>query len=314
MEARVSVVVATRNRAEMLSRLLVALTEQSVSPDEFEVIVVDDGSTDRTPEVLRSAGENGLRMRDVRVERGGPARARNAGWRLATAPLVAFTDDDCIPTPGWLSAKLEAAERSPAAAIQGRTEVDPRDAEHAGPYSRTLEVTEKGPFYPTCNMTYPRGMLERLGGFDEAYPLPGGEDTDLAWRALESAARIEYEPRAIVYHGVVQHGPVGKLRWALHWSDAMQVYRRHPGLRRTLTWRVFWKHTHALFALAMLGAAFSRRFPPALALTLPYVRLLRARCIVEGYSLALMPYLALYDAVEVLATARGAVRHRVLVL
>jgi GT2 family glycosyltransferase len=157
-------------------------------------------------------------------------------------------------------------------------------------------------------------LLESLNGFDEGYPLPGGEDTDLGWRAREGGARYTFAHDAVVHHAVVDLGPLGKLRWALHWSDAMQVFRRHPQTRQVLTWRIFWKRSHALLSLALLGAAMSRRFPPAALLALPYGRMLRARCIVDGYSLAFMPYLALFDLAEIAGAMRGALRHRVLVL
>jgi glycosyltransferase involved in cell wall biosynthesis len=311
----VSVVVPTRNRAVLLGRLLDSLRHQSLAPERFELIVVDDGSTDSTPEVLMKADEDsGLQLRTLRRPRGGPASARNAGWRLASAPLVAFTDDDCIATPNWLERLLAAALEAPGAMIQGRTEIDPAEADEVGPFSRTLEITERSLYYATCNMLYPTSLLERLGGFDESYPLPGGEDTDLGWRAIQSGALAGFAPDAVVYHGVVQLGPIGKLRWALHWSHSMQVFRRHPGFRAILTWKVFWKRTHALFTVALLGALLARRMPAAALLALPYLRMLRARCLVEGYSLGYMPYLALYDAVEVFATARGAVAHRVPIL
>jgi glycosyltransferase involved in cell wall biosynthesis len=312
----VSVVVPTFNRRERLAALLDSLRRQTLAPSQIELIVVDDASTDGTAEMLeRGAGDHEFSRFEIVSQSSsvGPAAARNAGWRLARAPLVAFIDDDCEASPSWLE-ELVAMAGEDEVALQGRTEPIPREADEVGPFSRTLSVTRLGPMYPTCNMAYPRALLERLGGFDESYPAPGGEDTDLALRAVELGARIEFADAARVFHAVNQYGPLGKLRWALHWSDSVQVFARHPGLRRALTWRIFWKDTHALFFLALLGVVLARRLPPAALLCLPYVRMLRARCIVEGYSPAYIPYLALYDATEVLAMARGALRNRVLIL
>jgi GT2 family glycosyltransferase len=196
--------------------------------------------------------------------------------------------------------------------VQGRTELAPGDAEKVGPFSRVLVVTEPNPYYATCNILYPRDLIERLGGFDESFST--GEDTDLGWRAQAAGAGYRFVPQAVVNHAVVELGPIGKLRWTFRWSAAMQNLRNHPGLRRTLAWGVFWKHSHALLALAILGALVSRRFAPAALIALPYLRALRARCIVEGYSLGYVPYLALYDLAELTAAARGAARYRVLVL
>jgi glycosyltransferase involved in cell wall biosynthesis len=312
----VSVVVPTFNRRGRLAALIESLRRQTLTPAQIELIVVDDSSTDGTAQMLeRAAGEGHFLRFEVvrRTSSAGPAAARNVGWRQARAPLVAFIDDDCEASPSWLE-ELVLRSGSDELAVQGRTEPIPREVEGVGPFSRTLSVTQLGPFYPTCNMAYPKALLERLGGFDESYPAPGGEDTDLALRAIERGARIEFADGARVFHAVNQYGPVGKLRWALHWSHSVRVFARHPGLRSTFTWRVFWKHSHAMFFLALLGITLARRIPPAALLCLPYLRTLRARCIIEGYSLAYAPYLALYDATEVLAMSRGAVRNRVLVL
>src|SRR4051795_13441021 len=105
---RASVVIATHDRPQRLKRALRALREQTLPADQFEVIVVDDGSGPDTQQLLeREQAAGGLQLRvERRSPAGGPARARNAGWRTAGAPLVAFTDDDCEPGPAWLAAGL----------------------------------------------------------------------------------------------------------------------------------------------------------------------------------------------------------------
>jgi glycosyltransferase involved in cell wall biosynthesis len=312
----VSVVVPTHNREQRLAALLQSLRGQTLGPSRFEVIVVDDCSTDGTAELLeRIAGKADFLGFEVirRTSPAGPAAARNAGWRAARAPLVAFTDDDCEAAPSWLE-EMVASSGNGEVALQGRTEPIPREAERIGPFTRTLSVTQLGPFYPTCNMAYPKAMLEGLGGFDESYPAPGGEDTDLALRALERGARIEFADEARVFHAVNEYGPVGKLRWALHWAHAMQIFARHPSLRRELLMGLFWKSSHALLLLALLGLIVAPRHRLAALLVLPYARHLRARCIAENAGPGLAPYLAVYDAVETYATIRGGARAGVLVL
>jgi GT2 family glycosyltransferase len=315
---RVSVVFATHNRADRLAELLDSLRRQSVDSVDFEVVVVDDGSRDRTPSVLDEAVRaDDLRLRRLRLEpAAGPAAARNAGWRSAAAPLVAFTDDDCVASPRWLEAGLAAAEQAPGAIVQGRTDPRPDEADALGPFSRTLHVHGKGPYYQTCNVFYPRDLLERVGGFDEqTFTVPGGEDADLAWRAMEQGAQTLFAEEAQVYHAVSRLGAVGKLRVAWRWSETVRIYARHPELRRTaLVHGLFWKRTHLLLVQLMVAMLLPNHAALRGWLAYPYLRHLPGRGRVEGGGLALAPYYLLHDLVELAAMIRGSVRYRSLVL
>jgi GT2 family glycosyltransferase len=229
---------------------------------------------------------------------------------------VAFVDDDCVATPGWLEALLTAADRAPGAIVQGRTLPDPREESRLGPHSRSLWVEEPGPYYQPANILYPTGLLERLGGFDaEAFPHVG-EDTDLAWRAIAAGARVEWAPDALVHHAVTDLGRAGKLRLAARWTESIRLFARHPALRAEhLTYGVFWKGTHYLLVRFLLALAL-RRHTRWLALWLgaPYVRNLLLRGKHEGGGpLAAPSYLA-YDVVELVAVLRGAARYRTLVI
>ena len=317
---RVSVVVATHNRARQLGELLDGLSAQTLGPDRFEVVVVDDGSTDGTDPVLAAAAAEGrVRLRVVtRAVPGGPATARDEGWRAAAAPLIAFTDDDCVPEPGWLEAGIAASRGDDSVLVQGRTE--PPDGEFEGlgrfeqPFTRTIRVRELDPAFQTCNVFYSRSLLERVGGFDAAAfgRAPGGEDSDLAWRAIEAGARPVFCDDAVVRHAVNRLGPIGKLRVAARWTTALQVYARHPELRRAhFTHRFFWKHSHYLFVRALLAAALPRRLRfLAPWLVVPYLRQLLARGRVEGGGPLLAPFWVLHDAVELVTVIRAAIRYR----
>src|SRR5690242_8633278 len=103
-DAVLAVVVATQNRADLCTRLLKTLAEQSLDHSRFEVVVVDDCSDDDTPEALASlARQLPYRLRTLRTEVSrGAGPARNLGWQSCTAEFIAFTDDDCLPQPTWL--------------------------------------------------------------------------------------------------------------------------------------------------------------------------------------------------------------------
>jgi GT2 family glycosyltransferase len=313
------VVVATRDRVGRLRRLLDSLSEQTMR--DFEVIVVDDGCTRGTPELMRRHREGEveapLALRDVRREEpGGPSAARNDGWPLAQAPLVAFVDDDCVATPGWLEALVVAADAAPGAVVQGRTLPDPREADKLGPHSRSLWVEEPGPYYQAANILYPRELLERLGGFDaEAFPHVG-EDSDLAWRARAAGAPIEWAPDALVHHAVRDLGPVGALRMAARWTPSIRLFARHPELRSAqLTYGLFWKGSHYLLVRFLLAWLLRHRARwLALWLGAPYVRHLLKRGAEEGGGPRAAPFFLVHDLVELVAVARGAVRYRTPVL
>src|SRR5690242_17185941 len=107
----------------MLEALLDSLGRQSFDSSRFEVIVVDDASTDGTGEVLEQVAERApYELRSLGGTGSGPAAARNRGWREASAPLVAFTDDDCVVTPVWLEELVEASDGEETV-VQGRTDL-----------------------------------------------------------------------------------------------------------------------------------------------------------------------------------------------
>ena len=310
-----SVVVATHNRPARLARLLESLRCQSLPADLFEVIVVDDGSVPDTAAVIDAqASRPGLAIAPVRHElRLGPAAARNSGWRAARAPLVAFTDDDCTADPGWLRAALSIRVTAPAAVIQGRTLPDPSELQNGGVLSRTVRVEELGPQYETCNMLYPRAVLESLGGFDETFgPGPAAEDTDLAWRAIESGKQTVFAPDALVWHAVERAGVGGMLRVAWRWRRTIRIFAEHPGTRSMFYRGIFWNVWHYLLwrsLLALVGPRWLRRMVLA-----SHLRELHRRAREADAGIWAVGFLLLYDAVECVAVLTGAVRSGTVVL
>ncbi len=318
MPPEISVVVATHNRSRRLERLLTGLRAQSLDADRFEVVVVDDGSADDTADVLARAGAEWPAMTVItRARAAGPATAREEGWRAATGGVIAFTDDDCVPDPRWLEQGLTAIGENSGTFVQGRTEPDPTELDEMGPFSRTIEVAALHPAFNTCNIFYPRALLEQVGGFDdEAFDgAPGGEDCDLAWRAIATGARPVFEPDALVHHAVDRVGPLGMLRVAARWTTPMLAYARHPELRRDFVGGIFWKRTHYWLARTVLGLLLPARLAPLRNwLMYPYLRNIWARGRVLGGGPLLAPWYVLLDLVETLAVARAALRYRRLML
>jgi glycosyltransferase involved in cell wall biosynthesis len=312
----VSVVLATHDRPMRLARQLEALRAQSVPPDRYEIVVVDDASGPETRTLLeREQARDGAPLTVIhREESQGPAAARNEGWRAARAPLIAFTDDDCQAPAGWLEAGLSTARENPGAFVQGPTEPIPGEYEASyGPFSHTMLVTKCGPGFETCNIFYPRQLLERLGGFDSSsYSGPGGEDTDLGWKAIEEAGvQPVWAPEAFMYHAVTGLGPIGKIRMAARWHESMLPFRRYKSLRKHRYGGLFWSEVHQWMFQALVALLLPKRLWWLRAwLAAPYVvRLAHRR---SGPLLA--PYLIVHDLVEVSAVLRGAIRYRTLIL
>jgi len=320
----ISVVCSTYSRADRLPRLFAALEAQTLGADRFEVVIVDDASVDNTRAVLEElAARSPLRVRVVALDQNrGRAGGRNAGWRAAAAPVVAFTDDDCAPAPDWLQRGYDALAAG-ARIVVGPTQPNPAQAGNAGAFSRTQRIGETSAkrYFQTCNIFYRRADLEAVDGFDEEFSTKGGEDTDLGWRILDDGGEVIFEPAALVLHDVTVGTFRAALREAASWLDIPLVVARHPGRARPLlVHRLFWKKTHELVLLGAGGtvlAAALRNPIPLLALV-PWISFRVRKWPIVGDSwggrVRFLPHALLIDVVEVTAMVRGSIRSRVFVL
>ncbi len=272
----VSIVIPARDAAPTIGRTLDALGRQQLD-EPFEVIVVDDGSRDQTCEIVEAFGPPVRLIRSGRSE--GPGGARNRGAAAASAPVLAFTDADCFPTPRWLAHGLRAV--GDAELVQGRVAPDPSVART--PFDRTLWVDGDGGFYQTANLFVRRETFAAVGGFrDWALERPGrrrwsvdrrrgratrtpiGEDTLFAWGAIRLGARSAFAPDAVVHHAVVPGGVADALADRWHWTrDMPGLARLVPELRQTTFYRRWffgeWTAQSDLAFAALLTAALTKR-------------------------------------------------------
>ncbi len=224
----VSVVIATLNRPALLDRCLAALFKQTLPFDAYEVVVVDDGPHTSTKAVVQDWRRRCPEYAVVYQRSGdnhGPAAARNVGWRAARHPVIAFTDDDCVPDPHWLAAGLETLSRPEVGALWGRILV-PLPSEPTD-WERNVAGLERAPC-ATANCFYRRTVLAAVGGFDERFTEAWREDSDLQFGALAQGVLIVHEPEARVTH------PVRPARWGISISLQRQnrfnalLYKKHP--------------------------------------------------------------------------------------
>ncbi len=316
MTPRVSVIIPAHNAAATLGRTLDALAYQDIE-EPFEVIVVDDASTDDTSAI---AGAAAVEPALVRHERPlGPGPARNSGAARAQGELLAFTDADCFPTSSWLREGVAALASADLAqgAVRPDPEVEPR------PFDRTVWVVAEVGLYETANLLVRRELFERLGGFEDwlgaRIGKPLAEDVWFGWRARRAGARTAFAPEALVHHAVFRRGALDAARERLRATYFPDIVEKVPELRDELLWRrLFLSRRSAEFDLAAVGAlaALLARSPLPLAATLPYARSVATSARRWGRRRA--PGVALGelvgDAVAAGALLAGSVRRRTPVL
>jgi mycofactocin system glycosyltransferase len=225
----VAVVIPVRNDAQGLASTLSAL------PDSAAIVVVDDASSDADTVSLRGTGATLLR----RSARGGPAAARNDGWRATDAAFVAFVDANCEPEPGWLEILLPHFADPEVAAVAPRI-LPPSDLRKPGALAayeavaspldlgaREANVRPGSPvaYVPTAALVVRRSALNELGGFDET--LTVGEDVDFVWRLVAAGWTVRYEPRAVVRHPIRSSWPAWVQQRFRYGTSAAPLARRH---------------------------------------------------------------------------------------
>lgn len=234
MTVQISVVVPTFKRPHMLNRCLTALYEQDFPSDEYEIIVVDDSEQGEAKQTVewwqqRSDHQNLAKITYVQVKRNnGPAAARNFGWRHAQGSIIAFTDDDCVPTPSWLSSGITAFDEH-LSALYGKIvmPLPPNPTDYELDASRLQYAG-----FVTANCFVRREALEAQGGFDENFTAAWREDSDLLFSLLENNRMVGHATDAVVVH------PIRPAQWGVSIRQQRKVlfdallYKKHPRLYR----------------------------------------------------------------------------------
>ena len=219
----ISAVVCTHNRAAFLRQALNSLAGQTLVRTRYEVIVVNNGSTDETLATVREFCQVDQRQCAVRLVDEpalGLGYARNTGWKAAQGQYIAFMDDDARADPGWLERALNLFEDSRPAPIAAGGQIlpwylsqkpawykDEYEARSWGPEPRRLSAGES---FSGSNMIFAKNILHQLDGFDVGVGMRGtrvsmGEETVLfneIWKKFGEQAILLYAPDLIVYHAV----------------------------------------------------------------------------------------------------------------
>ncbi len=196
---RVSVVVCSYNGGSTLAQCLESLA--SLNYPDYEIILVDDGSTDDT----RSIAARFPQINAIHQPNSGLSAARNVGLKAATGSIVAYTDADCLPHPDWLTYLVHKFNRYNAAAVGGPNLAPPAGrvaacvAAGPGQPMHVLESDQVAEHIPGCNMAFRRAALEAINGFDPQFQR-AGDDVDICWRLQAVGCWITFAPSAVVWH------------------------------------------------------------------------------------------------------------------
>jgi len=263
---RLSVVVPTYNRREVLRVCLASLARQTLSSDQFEVLVVDDGSTDDTESVVRSF-QGALLVRYLRQPHNrGRAAARNRGIREATGDVVVFVDSDVFPVPGFLAAHRSVHLASPRAVGRGPLLL----TNHLDdPFGKPPLLPDPSPaFLDTANASVRREHLLAAGGFDEEFRHYGWEDADLGLRLRRMGLRRVYDRRALAYHYQPPATPESVPELLQKEEErarmAVRFLRKHPGLASRFLTQFTPLHFLAAFLLTAGGVVNERNLASVL--------------------------------------------------
>jgi glycosyltransferase involved in cell wall biosynthesis len=204
---RFSVIIPTRDRPDALARCLSGFERLDFPVDRFEIVVVDDGSASSLRPVV-DRFRDALRVTLHEQRNAGPASARNAGAARAQGDFLAFIDDDCVPSPGWLGALDARLDASPSSAVGGHTvNLCPENAYSAA--SQTLvdylyayynATPERAAFLTSNNLAVPASLFHEVGGFSAEFRYAAAEDRDFCERWRSGGYEMIYAPEATIHH------------------------------------------------------------------------------------------------------------------
>jgi len=197
----VTVIVPVRNAQKTIDKCINALHKQDYPQDKLQIIIADNGSTDKTQEIIRS-----FPVEMIIEPKTGSYNARNHALPLATGDIIAFTDSDCVADPNWLKSLIGGFTDPQIAGCGGKIEdfsgtgwIQRYSNIHVLRQDQSLaETTRPHPYIIGANMAYRREIFSELGYFDGRF-ISGG-DTDMSWRVQQAGYKIKYIPEAIIHH------------------------------------------------------------------------------------------------------------------
>jgi cellulose synthase/poly-beta-1,6-N-acetylglucosamine synthase-like glycosyltransferase len=305
----VTVAVPVKDRRERMLRCLESLL--ALDYPSYDVLVLDNESSDGTAEACRERANDAPVPVRVEVLAGSVGHLRNLAGELAGGDIIAFTDSDCMATPGWLQGLVSFFLDPGVGIVQGVTVPEPGVAQ--GRWAVTQDLREWTGRYECCNLGVRREALLNSEGFDEA--LFFGEDVAGGLAVERAGWRHAFAPTAVVHHDVTHPGFRWWLRRGYMYGNIAWLVRRFPEFRTRYLWGgLFFRRRDALLLASLAGLLLSRIDRRSLLFTLPYIWNRRPRGL-HPFDLTVGRVQAiLFDLVILAGMVRGSVRHRTLVL
>jgi glycosyltransferase involved in cell wall biosynthesis len=234
---RATIQLCTYNRAALLERVLDACFEQTVADDVYEVVLVNDGSSDETPAVIeRAARRATCRFEVINQPNSGLAAGRNAGIARATGTRIIFIDDDVLPLPNFVEEHLRSHDRYPTRIVRGAA-INVENFDDLPPPLWNLRHYS-GNYFWTTNVSVPLATIRAIGGFNTSFSEYGWEDIDVGLRLRFGGVKATFNKKALVYHYKPRprSGNVEKLikQAQAQARTAVQLAQLHPHWRTYL--------------------------------------------------------------------------------
>jgi GT2 family glycosyltransferase len=196
---KATIQLCTFNRAALLERVLDACFEQTVPPQTYEVVLVNDGSTDDTPAVIARAQKRATcAFTVINQKNSGLAKGRNAGIAQANGERIIFIDDDVLPLPNFVAEHLRTHQAHPLAIVRGGA-INVESFDDLPPPIWSFK-NYSGNFFWTTNVSVPLKTIRAIGGFNEDFAEYGWEDIDVGLRLRFAGVKAVFNKEALVYH------------------------------------------------------------------------------------------------------------------
>ena len=223
----VAIVIPANNASKTIGKAIEACLGQDYPKDKIRIIIVDDGSTDNTKEIVKN-----YPVDYISQEKAGPSKARNTGWRSARSEIIAFLDAECVPERKWISKMVRYYESDDTVCVGGRYGIANEGnflaeliyGEFLARYTRCSKSTQ---FIGSYGYSFCRSVLEEIGGYNEEFTMASAEDNDLAYRLLAGNYSLVFDTDIVIKHHFATklHRYLKAQFWHGCWR--MKLYRIH---------------------------------------------------------------------------------------